>query len=138
MHRGHRPVQRRSSAFSGSLCRLFALRRCSLIESPGCSDWTAKSWEIVSEAMTQVLFTSTVSIADATRWIYQQFSPEVMAVSVAQISHHWLPTTAAVLPGAEISIEVASNSKIYPEDLGSTGSPSDPHVLASADGEMKV
>lgn len=94
----------------------------------------------MSEAVTQVLFTSTVSIADATRWIYQQFSPEVMAVSVAQISHHWSPTTAVLLPGAEISIEVASNSKIYPADEGPSVVADDSRALASppADGEMRV
>lgn len=55
-----------------------------------------------------MLFTSTSTIADATQWIYQQFSPEVMAVSVAQISHHWSPNTSAVLPGPELPIGVTS------------------------------
>ena len=94
----------------------------------------------MSEAVTQALFMSTVNIADATRWIYQQFSPEVVAVSVAQISHHWLPTTAALLPGAEIPIEVASSSRIYPADSGPSAVAIDRDALAStpADGEMKV
>ncbi len=55
-----------------------------------------------------MLFTSTSTIADATQWIYQQFSPEVMAVSVAQISHHWSPNTSAVLPGPELPIGITS------------------------------
>lgn len=56
--------------------------------------------------MTQWFFDSSVTVLSATHWLFQQFSPELMAVSVAQISHHWVPNSSALMSGPTINIEV--------------------------------
>jgi hypothetical protein len=87
------------------------------------SDWTSRGWEALSERMTQWLFDSSATVASATHWVFEQFSPELMAVSVAQISHHWMPTTAALLPGTPINIEVHSSE---PSSLSNSERRNDP------------
>lgn len=70
------------------------------------SNWTYNGWEALSESMSQWFFDSSVTVLSATQWIFQQFSPELMAVSVAQISHHWVPNSSALMSGPTINIEV--------------------------------